>query len=62
MSSDPVLALEGFGVAFGEQPVDLTAATVTVAPVPLPAAAWLMAGALAGLAVRGRRAATVHAA
>jgi len=47
---------------FGEQPVDLTAATVTVAPVPLPAAAWLMAGALAGLAVRGRRAATVHAA
>ena len=43
---------------FGEQAVDLAAASVTVAPVPLPAAAWLMAGALAGVAMRRRRAAS----
>lgn len=43
---------------FGEQAVDLSAASVTVAPVPLPAAAWLMAGGLAGVAMRRRRVAT----
>ena len=53
-NSDPAPGPFASGVTFGEQAVDFKGATLAIKVVPIPAAVWLMFGALAALAGLGR--------